>query len=82
MSTANGYGTALRNTHMASSVDPMAQREQILVLALGGQPPQKLAKQFGVTEWTIRRWVGLVQRRSPQMEHARSTDSEISGQHA
>jgi DNA-binding CsgD family transcriptional regulator len=67
---------------MASSLDPMAQREQILVLALDGQSPQKLAKQFGVTEWTIRRWVGLVQRRTPQMEHAPLTDSEPRGQHA
>jgi transposase-like protein len=52
--------------HMASKSDTTAQREQILVLALGGQSPQALAKQFGVTERSIRRWVGLARRHGPR----------------
>ena len=37
--------------------------EVILGLALSGQPPRELAGRFGVTEWTIKRWVARARRR-------------------
>jgi transposase len=39
------------------------QRELILKLALSGHKPKALAGQFGVTEWTIRRWIAHARRR-------------------
>lgn len=40
-----------------------AQRDEVLVLVLSGHSPRVLASQFGVTEWTIRRWVARAARR-------------------
>jgi len=41
----------------------LVQRDEILDLVLAGHSPRTLAGQFGVTEWTIRRWVAHAQRR-------------------
>lgn len=38
-------------------------REAVLELAESGQTPRELASRFGVTEWTIRRWIAHAQRR-------------------
>ena len=46
-----------------SSNQPSARRDEILDLVLSGHAPSDLASQFGVTEWTIRRWVAHAQRR-------------------
>jgi len=40
-----------------------SQRDQILELALAGHTPRTLATRFGVTEWTIKRWVAHAHRR-------------------
>ena len=48
---------------MASRSGQVARRERIVVLALGGQSPRTLAEQFGVPEWSIRRWLGHARRR-------------------
>ena len=48
---------------MLTNLDPFAQRDQIVLLALHGQSPRMLALRFGVTEWTIKRWVQLARRR-------------------
>ena len=37
--------------------------EVILGLAMSGLEPRVLASQFGVTEWTIKRWVARARRR-------------------
>jgi DNA-binding CsgD family transcriptional regulator len=38
-------------------------RDAILDRVLAGHTPRELASQFGVTEWTIRRWLAHAQRR-------------------
>ena len=38
-------------------------RDAILDRVLAGHSPRELANQFGVTEWTIRRWLAHAQRR-------------------
>ena len=45
-------------THKAS-----VQRDLIMDLALAGHSPRTLAFQFGVTEWTIKRWIAHAYRR-------------------
>ena len=39
------------------------QRELIVDLAFAGHAPRTLAIQFGVTEWTVKRWVAQARRR-------------------
>ncbi|HEV7431758.1 MAG TPA: hypothetical protein VGN77_01845 [Steroidobacteraceae bacterium] len=41
----------------------LIQRDEILDLVLSGRSPRALATQYGVTEWTIRRWIAHAQRR-------------------
>jgi len=43
-------------------------REAVLDRVLAGHTPRALASQFGVTQWTIRRWVAHAQRRR-QLPH-------------
>lgn len=38
-------------------------RDAVLELALSGHTPRALATRYGVTEWTIRRWISHAQRR-------------------
>jgi transposase len=40
-------------------------RDAILDRVLAGHTPKALAGQFGVTTWTIRRWLAHAQRRRP-----------------
>ncbi len=42
---------------------PSVQRDAIVDLALSGHSPRALAGQFGMTEWTIKRWVARAHRR-------------------
>ena len=39
------------------------QRELIVDMAFAGHAPRTLAIQFGVTEWTVKRWVAHARRR-------------------
>jgi len=45
------------------NVRSSTQHELILHLALSGHEPRTLARQFGVTEWTIKRCVARELRR-------------------
>jgi transposase len=48
---------------MDKSNSAFEQRDEILNLVMSGHAPRTLASKFGVTEWTIKRWVAHVQRR-------------------
>jgi transposase len=45
----------------ASQVAP--EREVVLELVRAGHTVQTLAARFGVTEWTVKRWVAAAHRR-------------------
>ena len=49
--------------HDRMSEKPSMQRELIVDLAFAGHAPRTLALQFGVTEWTVKRWVAQARRR-------------------
>ena len=49
--------------HDRMSEKPSMQRELIVDLAFAGHAPRTLAIQFGVTEWTVKRWVAQARRR-------------------
>jgi transposase len=40
------------------------ERDMILDLAAAGHSPRTLALQFGLTEWTIRRWMAHARRQA------------------
>lgn len=49
----------MNRPHLRSST----QHDVIVDLALSGHEPRRLASQFGVTEWTIKRCVARALRR-------------------
>ena len=56
---------------------PSVQRELIVDMAFAGHAPRTLATQFGVAEWTVKRWVALARRRRalPYWQRAATTAS-------
>ncbi len=50
-------------TAMNRANQGLMTREAVLELAESGHTPRALASRFGVTEWTIRRWISHAQRR-------------------
>jgi hypothetical protein len=59
----------------------LIQRDGVLDLVLSGHTPRELASRYGVTEWTIRRWLAHAQRRKelPYRQQAASTQSASEG---
>lgn len=55
----------------------LIHRDAVLDLVLSGHAPRELASRFGVTEWTIRRWLAHAQRRTqlPYWQQVGSTPS-------
>jgi hypothetical protein len=56
-------------------------RDAVLDLALSGHTPRDLANRYGVTEWTIRRWITHAQRRKqlPYWRQMASASSPTQG---
>ncbi len=51
-------------------------RDAVLDLAQSGHTPRDLATRYGVTEWTIRRWISHAQRRK-QLPYWRQMASAV-----
>jgi transposase len=58
----------------------LIHRDAILDRVLAGHTPGALASQFGVTKWTIRRWLAHAQRRR-QLPNWKQMAGAPSGSH-